>query len=337
MMPPQICILVILICRRPTVPTVFPLTDNSLHPMALRCLANWGASTTVPHALWRKSRAISITITRLLKQLRLHRCHPQPVTEQKGRWSHCQDYRNYPRCLISICHILFCLNPSVTTRVRISQNDDPLLILNSYTISCFFENENYAIACYIPTFYSPSYFSCTLVANSYSGQNQSTDYSDCWPKCAHGHFWVVFTVILTTLNNTRQCFYQSKKCTRYTLAILSTFWLILTLAVTEGLMASGKIQHWIYINKLWNTSKVLLGARNDSLKYFHLEENRNWYWQFTLKPDHTQHKHIISGICCMYTWKTYCPNMHKVSHFLIYSIHVTTFWNYYFVLSKVWV
>ena len=62
---------------------------------------------------------------------------------------------------------------------------------------------------------------------------------------------------VTTLNNTRQCFYQSKtvdsfwpvsvlttrkvwqcstfKCTRYTLASISTFWLNLTLAVIEGL------------------------------------------------------------------------------------------------------
>ena len=28
--------------------------------------------------------------------------------------------------------------------------------------------------------------------------------------CTQGHLWLVFTVILTTLNNTRQCFYQSK-------------------------------------------------------------------------------------------------------------------------------
>ena len=75
--------------------------------------------------------------------------------------------------------------------------------------------------------------------------------------CTQGHFWLVFTVILTTSNNTWQCFYQSKtvdsflpvnvlttckvwqcltfKCIRYTLASISTFWLILTLAVTEGL------------------------------------------------------------------------------------------------------
>ena len=28
--------------------------------------------------------------------------------------------------------------------------------------------------------------------------------------CTQGHFWLVFTAILTTLNNTRQCFCQSK-------------------------------------------------------------------------------------------------------------------------------
>ena len=28
--------------------------------------------------------------------------------------------------------------------------------------------------------------------------------------CTQEHFWLVFTVILTILNNTRQCFYQSK-------------------------------------------------------------------------------------------------------------------------------
>ena len=28
--------------------------------------------------------------------------------------------------------------------------------------------------------------------------------------CTQGHFWLVFTIILTILNNTRQCFYQSK-------------------------------------------------------------------------------------------------------------------------------
>ena len=79
--------------------------------------------------------------------------------------------------------------------------------------------------------------------------------------CTQDHFWLFFffTVTLTTLNNTRWCFYQSKtvdsfwhvnvlntarkdwqcttfKCTRYTLASISKFWLILTLAVTGGLM-----------------------------------------------------------------------------------------------------
>ena len=98
----------------------------------------------------------------------------------------------------------------------------------------------------------PSYFSWTLVASSYSGQNQSTACFECWPKCAHwGIFDCFFTVILTILNNTRQCFYRSKtvdsflpvnvlttrkvwqcstfKCTRYALASMLTFWLLLTL------------------------------------------------------------------------------------------------------------
>ena len=39
-------------------------------------------------------------------------------------------------------------------------------------------------------------------------KNHSTACFDCWPKCAHGHFWLVFTVMLTTLNNTRQCFHM---------------------------------------------------------------------------------------------------------------------------------
>ena len=79
--------------------------------------------------------------------------------------------------------------------------------------------------------------------------------------CTHGHFWLLFTVILSTLNNIRQCFYQSKtvdsfwpvnvltrttrkvwqcltfKCTRYTLASTSKFLLILTLVVVGGLLS----------------------------------------------------------------------------------------------------
>ena len=65
--------------------------------------------------------------------------------------------------------------------------------------------------------------------------------------CTQGHFWLLFTVILTTLNNTSQCFYQSKtvdsfwpvnvrttlkiwqcltfKCNRQTLGSISKFWL----------------------------------------------------------------------------------------------------------------
>ena len=53
------------------------------------------------------------------------------------------------------------------------------------------------------------YCSWTFVASSYSGQNQSTH---CFwllnQLCKQGHFWLVFTVILT--NNTRQCFDQLK-------------------------------------------------------------------------------------------------------------------------------
>ena len=80
--------------------------------------------------------------------------------------------------------------------------------------------------------------------------------------CTQGHFLLLFTVILTIVNNTRQCFYQSKtvdlflpvnvlttrkvwqclifKCTRYTLASISTFWLILTLVVVGGLLSVNK-------------------------------------------------------------------------------------------------
>ena len=56
------------------------------------------------------------------------------------------------------------------------------------------------------------------------------------------HFWLLFT-----LNNTRQCSYQSKTVnsfwpvnvlTRYTLASISTFWLILTLVVVGWLIPS---------------------------------------------------------------------------------------------------
>ena len=38
---------------------------------------------------------------------------------------------------------------------------------------------------------------------------------DCW-LCTQGHFWLVLTVILTTLNSTRQCFYQSE--------MVNSFW-----------------------------------------------------------------------------------------------------------------
>ena len=52
------------------------------------------------------------------------------------------------------------------------------------------------------TFCWPSYYSCTLVASSYRGQNHSTACFDCWPKCAHrGISDCFFTVILTTIND----------------------------------------------------------------------------------------------------------------------------------------
>ena len=99
----------------------------------------------------------------------------------------------------------------------------------------------------------------------YGGQNQSSDF-DYWPKmCTQWHLWLDLTVILTTLNNTKQCFYQSKTVKSFwpvslhvlhvrfdrvrllsaidihcTLARISTFWLTLTLAVTEGLIMYGK-------------------------------------------------------------------------------------------------
>ena len=55
----------------------------------------------------------------------------------------------------------------------------------------------------------PSYYWGTLAESCCRGKNQSTAFFDCWPK---GHFWLLFTVLLTStiLNNTRQCFYQSK-------------------------------------------------------------------------------------------------------------------------------
>ena len=56
-----------------------------------------------------------------------------------------------------------------------------------------------------------SYYRWTLMASCYSDQTQSTAYFDCWTKCAHGGIFDWFLlVILTTLNNTGQSFYQSK-------------------------------------------------------------------------------------------------------------------------------
>ena len=124
------------------------------------------------------------------------------------------------------------------------------------------------------------------MASSYRGQNQSTAYFNCWPKCAHGcNLWLVLTVILTTLNNTRQCFYQPKtvdsfwpvnvdsvdrllKCTRYTFGkYISTFWLILTLAVTQGLKQAMKKSlyfkiHVFSINFLMHTQFARVPARH---------------------------------------------------------------------------
>ena len=48
----------------------------------------------------------------------------------------------------------------------------------------------------------PSYFSWTLVASSYSGQNQSTAWFDCLPNSAHGHFSTGF---YCHFDHPRQC------------------------------------------------------------------------------------------------------------------------------------
>ena len=126
------------------------------------------------------------------------------------------------------------------------------------------------------------YFSWTSVASSYSGQNQSTACFDCWPKCAQrGIFdWFLLSCLPPS---TIQCFYQSKmvdsfwpvivgllttckvwqcltfKCTTYTLASISTFLLILTLAVIGGLSTytvSVNIGTWVRSSNFKAMSQV---------------------------------------------------------------------------------
>ena len=106
----------------------------------------------------------------------------------------------------------------------------------------------------------PSYYCCTWVRSYCWGQNQSTAFFDRWPKCAHRGIFDCFLLSFwpLDLNNTRQCFYQSKtvdsfwpvnvlttrkvwqcltfKCTRYTLGSIYKFLLILTLVVRGGLI-----------------------------------------------------------------------------------------------------
>ena len=72
---------------------------------------------------------------------------------------------------------------------------------------------SYIVPKYVNILHSRHLYIILILLRHFScrGQNQSFACFDCWPKCAtQGHFWLVFTVILTILNNIRQCFYQSK-------------------------------------------------------------------------------------------------------------------------------
>ena len=154
----------------------------------------------------------------------------------------------------SSCNLQF-FSELITTQLRDFHMVSPQVV---FSLPIFLTMQSYKF------YLKPSCFSWTSVASTCS-------YSTTWSKpvnclfwlltqmCTQGHFWLDFTVILTTLNNTTQCFYQSKtddsfwsvnvlttrkvwqcstfKCTRYTLASISTFWLILTRAVIGGLSA----------------------------------------------------------------------------------------------------
>ena len=98
-----------------------------------------------------------------------------------------------------------------------------------------------------------------LVASSYSDKKLPD--LRLTQMCQRGHFWLVFTLISTTFNNTRQYKTSQKtvthfdgwsvnvlttrkvwhcstfKCTGYTLASISKFWVILTLVLVGGLSA----------------------------------------------------------------------------------------------------
>ena len=62
--------------------------------------------------------------------------------------------------------------------------------------------------------------------------------------CTQGHFWLVFTVILTTLNNTRQCFYQSKT--------VDSFWPVNVLTTRKAWFDSVSLLSALYLGKFFN-------------------------------------------------------------------------------------
>ena len=104
----------------------------------------------------------------------------------------------------------------------------------------------------LPSYYSYLYTSVASTC-SYRGKNESTACFDCWPKCSHssqGHLWLIFTFILTTLNNTRQCFYQSKT--------VDLFWHV------NGLIT----------RKIWQCSTFKCTSTLASTLYQHLD----WFW-----------------------------------------------------------
>ena len=67
--------------------------------------------------------------------------------------------------------------------------------------------------------------------------------------CTQWHFWLVFTVILTILNNTRQCFYQSKT--------VNSFWPV-------NVLTTRKVRHCL----------AFKCARSDLGKYINISSRR---------------------------------------------------------------